>query len=91
MMDTETKQKLVELGFKETQFFPAVYIKNDIVILEFADPHSRWLNQIQEVGNKNARTMESGDMLKLLEKYENYTALNMHMQMEELNSKLDKM
>lgn len=90
-MDTETKQKLVELGFKETQFFPAVYIKNDIVILELTDPHDRCQNIIQGVGNKNVRVIESDDMLKLLAKYENYTALNMHMQMKELNSQLDRM
>lgn len=90
MMDTETKQKLVELGFKKIQFFPAVYIKNGIVILELTDP-DRCQNMIQGVGNKNVWVMESDDMLKLLAKYENYTALNMHMQIKELNSKLDRM
>ena len=91
MMDTETKQKLVELGFKETQFFPAVYIKNDIVILELTDPCDRCQNIIKSEDNKNMRVMENDDMLKLLAKYENYIALNMHMQMKELNSQLDKM
>lgn len=91
MLSEETKKQLKELGFMETQFFPAVYIKNDIVVVEVTCSSDLILNKTEQNHFRDMRVMEYDNMLELLKRYETFDGLNIRLTMDELDKKLSDM